>query len=269
MTTQNDNIWHGAYKIPWNDPDFSRRMLVEHLTQDHDMASRCVKWIDKQVTWIHDKLLDEQPASILDLGCGPGFYLHRLVMRGHRCNGIDFGPASIEYARQHNPDESRCKFVLGDIRQVEFDGPYDLTMILFGELNVFSPTEALSILRKVQTSLTSQGILILETQTPEAIERVGRSEPSGQQSESGLFLNSPHHCRTESQWLSEQQIAIQTFYITEASSGQTQEFRSTSKAWSDLNMIQLLTNAGFHKMARCDKWPCNTDDLKLWVARIK
>ena len=64
MTTQNDNIWHGAYKIPWDDPDFSRRMLVEHLTQDHDMASRRAEWIDRQAAWIHDHLLDGKPASI-------------------------------------------------------------------------------------------------------------------------------------------------------------------------------------------------------------
>ena len=38
MTTQNDDPWQGAYEIPWDDPDFSRRMLAEHLTQDHDVA---------------------------------------------------------------------------------------------------------------------------------------------------------------------------------------------------------------------------------------
>ena len=36
-----------------------------------------------------------------------GFYLHRLVTLGHRGFGIDFGPASIEYANRNNPDRSR------------------------------------------------------------------------------------------------------------------------------------------------------------------
>ena len=74
MTLQNDNPWNGAYKIPWDDPDFSRRMLVEHLAQSHDLASRRVEWIDKHVAWIHAHLLDGKPANILDLGCGPGFF---------------------------------------------------------------------------------------------------------------------------------------------------------------------------------------------------
>ena len=266
MTAQNNDIWHGAYKIPWDDPDFSRRMLVEHLTQDHDLASRRAEWIDKQVAWIHDDLLGGQRVSILDLGCGPGFYSHRLTMRGHRCRGIDFGPASIEYAQQHNPDESRCTFVLGDIREVAFGGPYDLAMILYGELNVFSPAEALTILRKARGALGPSGRLIVEMQTPEAVQRTGLSEPAEQESESGLFSDSPHHCRTESQWLPDQQAAVQTFHITEADSERPQEFRSTTQAWPDRNLIELLTNAGFGEAARRDDWPSNTDDLKLWIA---
>ena len=269
MTTQNDNIWHGAYKIPWDDPDFSRRMLVEHLTQDSDMASRRTEWIDRQAAWIHDHLLDGKPSSILDLGCGPGFYLHRLAMLGHRCRGIDFGPASIEYAQQHNPDESRCEFILGDIRQVPFRGPYDLAMILYGELNVFSPAEALAILRGVQASLTSHGCLIVELQTPEAVERMGRDGPSEQQCESGLFSDRPHRRYTENQWLPEQKIAIQTFSVTEATDGQTRKYRSTTKAWPDGEMIELLTGACLHEVVRCDEWPGNTDALALWIARKK
>ena len=267
MTARNDRIWHGDYKIPWDIPDFSRRMLAEHLSQEHDMASRRAEWIDKQVAWIHDHLLARRRASILDLGCGPGFYAHRLAVLGHRCCGIDFGPAAIEYARQHCPGDGRCEFVLGDIRQVAFGGPYDLAMILYGELNVFSPAEALAILRKARAGLTSQGRLIVEVQTPQAVERVGRGEPSQHQSESGVFSDRPHRLRTENQWLGEQSIAIQTFSVTEAAGGRKRVYRSTTKAWPDGELIKLLKGAGFQEVARCDEWPGNTDALALWIAR--
>lgn len=111
-------------------------MLAEHLAQEHDMASRRLEWIDRQVEWIHRKLLAGRIARILDLGCGPGFYSHRLAALGHRCCGIGFGPASIAFARQQSPCQSRCEFDLGGIRRTEFGGPYDLAMILFGEMNV-------------------------------------------------------------------------------------------------------------------------------------
>lgn len=269
MSVQNNGIWHGAYKIPWDDPDFSRRMLAEHLSQNHDMASRRTEWIDKQVAWIHERLLGGQPSSILDLGCGPGFYSHRLAARGHRCHGIDFGPASIEYARQHNPVGSQCTFILGDIRHAAFGGPCDLVMMLFGEFNVFAPTEASAILRKVRASLQPEGCLILETQTREAIERAGHSESSEQQCESGLFSDQPYRCRTESRWLPDEEVTVQTFSVTEIAKGQTRAFRSTTRAWSDDDVADLLSEAGFSEAAPCDQWPCNTDTLTLWIARVK
>ena len=83
MSSRSNAIWRGAYKIPWDNPDFSGRMLAEHLSQDHDLASRRIEWIDRQVAWIHDELLGGRAARILDLGCGPGFYSHPHTCPAH------------------------------------------------------------------------------------------------------------------------------------------------------------------------------------------
>jgi hypothetical protein len=32
--------WSEGEKIPWDEPGFSERMLKEHLSQEHDAASR-------------------------------------------------------------------------------------------------------------------------------------------------------------------------------------------------------------------------------------
>ena len=42
--------WSEGDNIPWHDPDFSRRMLDEHLTQAHDAASRRFEIIDRNVS---------------------------------------------------------------------------------------------------------------------------------------------------------------------------------------------------------------------------
>ena len=266
MAATDENLWHGAYKIPWHEPGFSRRMLAEHLSQDHDMASRRIEWIDRQVEWIDGALLGGTSSSILDLGCGPGFYSHRLAARGHRCRGIDFGPASIAYARQHNEADARCEFVLGDLREAAFGGPHDLAMILFGELNVFSPAEALSILRKARTALTPRGLLIVEMQTPECVEDTGRAEPSEVEFESGLFSDNPYRGRTESRWIPEQGVAVQTFSVTETCGGHEHVYRNTTKAWTNDELMALLEAAGFHNGSPRTDWPCNTDCLALWIA---
>ena len=265
-----DRIWDGDYKIPWDNPGFSRRMLAEHLSQNHDWASRRSEWIDRQVDWIHHKLLADRPSRILDLGCGPGFYSHRLAARGHRCHGIDFGPASIEYAQRHNSYGPRCEFVLGDIRHTAFGGPYDLAMILYGEMNVFSPAEILEILRKAFASLAPRrGALIVEIQTSEAVETLGRAAPTEEQWDSGLFSDRPYQCRSEHQWLSAQRVAIQTFTIRDAASSEARVYRNTTKAWDGDELRALIEAAGFSEVSHRADWPCNVEGLALWSARAR
>ena len=136
--------WAEGDNIPWHEPGFSSRMLREHLSQAHDAASRRSEKIDRQVAWIHGGLLNETPSRVLDLGCGPGLYAARLAALGHRCRGIDFSPASIRYARERAAtDGSACVYVEGDLRQADFGRDHDLAMLLYGELNVFAPDDAL------------------------------------------------------------------------------------------------------------------------------
>ncbi len=263
MTAGNSDIWDGAYKIPWDNPEFSRRMLKEHLSQEHDLASRKANWIDAQVEWLNSTLQAIKPARILDLGCGPGFYSHRLCAAGHNCLGIDFGPASIEYAGEHNPDSRKCRFVQGDIRYCDYAGPHDLAMLLYGEMNVFSPGEVKDILRRAYDSIAPGGKLLLEIQTAQAVERSGRAASSEQVLESGLFSDKGHTLRVQSEWLEDERVAVQSFYVTETGSSQAMKYRSTTKAWSDEELDRLLSDIGFTIMFRCNDWPGNTEDLVL------
>ncbi|HBO43087.1 MAG TPA: hypothetical protein DD670_03965 [Planctomycetaceae bacterium] len=141
-------------------------------------------------------------------------------------------------------------------------------MILFGEFNVFSPAEVLAILHKLRATLHPAGRLILEIQTYEAGERAGHCDPSEQRFPSGLFSDQPYHCRTESRWLPGEEVAVQTFSVTELAGGRKQVYRSTTQAWSDGDLADLLSNSGFSEAAPRDQWPCNTDALRLWVARV-
>ncbi|HCL00281.1 MAG TPA: hypothetical protein DHW42_09290, partial [Candidatus Marinimicrobia bacterium] len=71
INRQTKDITNGL-EIPWADPEFSRRILKEHLNQDNDIASRRIKAIDKQVQFLHHQILMAKKTTILDLGCGPG-----------------------------------------------------------------------------------------------------------------------------------------------------------------------------------------------------
>ncbi len=70
---------------PRDEPAFGQRMLENHLSQDHDWASRRLTVIEQQVTWI-TRRCQWRPHS---LGCGR-FYTRLLAERGFHCTGVDF-----------------------------------------------------------------------------------------------------------------------------------------------------------------------------------
>ena len=131
--------WVEGENIPWNDRDFSERMLAEHLTQEHNLASRRFDIIDRQVRWIHTAVLGSKPTRILDLACGPGLYTSRLARLGHVCVGIDYAPAAVHYAQETAIREGlACTYCLGDVRETEYGDGYGLVMMLFGQLERIS-----------------------------------------------------------------------------------------------------------------------------------
>lgn len=239
--------WAEGEKIPWNDPEFSGRMLKEHLTQQHDAASRRTVTIRKHVQWIHKQLLHGQPARILDLGCGPGLYASRLAKLGHTCTGIDFSPASIAYAREHAPDG--CSYHLHDIRSADYGSGYDLVMLIFGEFDVFRTTDAQTILKKSYAALKPGGQLLLEVSTIESVDQRGNQPSVWYSAQSGLFHPMPHLCLMESFWDGEQAIATERFLIVDAASGEVTRYAYSTQAYTDEQYHAMLEELGFRDVS--------------------
>ena len=237
--------WAEGEKIPWDEAGFSQRMLREHLSQDHDAASRRFASIDEHVDWIHQALLDGQPGHILDLGCGPGLYTSRLATLGHECVGIDFGPASIAYAQgQADVDNLQCTYVQEDVRAADYGTGHDLIMFIFGEFNVFRRSEAKTILEKAYAGLADGGLLLLEPHTFEAVRQLA-GKSSWYSSGSGLFSEKPHICLYESFWEEEQQVLIERYYTIDALSGEVTSHSSSMQAYTGPEYEALLTECGF------------------------
>ena len=217
--------WVEGDKIPWDDPAFSRRMLAEHLSQEHDLASRRSEIIDGHVGWIHDQVLEGDPTRILDLGCGPGLYSSRLAGLGHRCVGIDFSPASIAYAREQAEGAGLdCTYIQQDIRTADYGlgqgRSYGLVMLIFGEFNVFRPGEARYILEKAHRALEPGGYLLLEPHTFEVVQKIGEQPTVWYSANSGLFSDEPHLCLQENSWDAAADVAIQRYFFIDAVTGE-------------------------------------------------
>ncbi|MHC4636268.1 MAG: class I SAM-dependent methyltransferase [Planctomycetota bacterium] len=238
--------WVEGDNIPWSEPGFSERMLAEHLSQAHDMASRRFETIDTQIEWIHQKLLEGKQSRILDLGCGPGFYTSRLAKLGHECFGIDYSPASIKYAAEQTAKEKlSCKYLHEDIRKADFGTGFGLAMLIFGELNVFRPADAKAILKKANQALSEDGIVLLEPHYFGVVKSIGEQPSSWYSAKSGLFSDKPHICLDESFWDAKSSTATKRYFIIDASTGDMARYATTYQAYTDQQYSDLLEECGF------------------------
>lgn len=238
--------WAEGEKIPWHDPQFSSRMLEEHLSQEHDAASRRFGKVDRHVDWIHRQVLSGNPTRVLDLGCGPGLYTSRLARLGHECVGIDFSPASIAHARIESLGAGlRCTYLHEDIRVAEYGGGFGLVMLIFGEFNVFRPADARGILNKARHALEDDGFLLLEPHTYAAVREIGQQPPSWYSAESGLFSDRPYLCLQESFWDVESETATTRYLVVDASTGNVTRHADSMQAYTDQQYQSLLAECGF------------------------
>jgi SAM-dependent methyltransferase len=232
-------------------------MLREHLSQEHDAASRRAVKIDAHVAWIHGHILaGRSQARVLDLGCGPGLYSSRLARLGHACVGIDYSPASIAYAREQAAKEGLpVRYELADIREAEYGAadpgaadlgaPFDLAMLLYGEPNVFRREHALRILRKAHAALAPGGLLLLEPHHWAAIERMGREGRSWWSSSTSVYASAPHIVLQESFWTPEDGIATIRYYVLDGATGMVTRFAQSLQAYTAEGYAALMAEAGF------------------------
>ena len=254
-------------KIPWHQPDFSRRMLGEHLTQAHDRASRRLEIIDEHVSRIH-RMMDDAQASVLDLCCGPGLYASRLAVLGHPVRGIDFAPASIEYAeRLAENHDAQCQFVEGDVRSAEYGSGHGLAMLIFGEFNMFSPDDAALILSRIHGALVPEGQVLIEAHRLEFVRELGSRPRWWTAEQSGVFSDRPYLCLMENRWEASSSVATQRYYVVDMETAEVEVHGATMQGYSDGQMKELLEESGFTAVKR-QHW-AGAEDLLLWTAVAK
>jgi SAM-dependent methyltransferase len=249
-------------------------MLAEHLSQEHDLASRKSGTIDEHVDWIFSSVLGGLQARVLDLGCGPGLYSRRLADKGCTCVGIDFSPASIRYASEAAIDGGAdCRYVHGDLREGDFGSDFELVMLTYGQFNVFPKTVALEILTNAHNALTPGGRLLLELQSATQIEAGGSAVPTWYSTESGLFSDRPHIVLQESFWEEDAAASTTRFMVIDAASGAVSSYALSNEAYTDPELDTALLESGFESPERyptlSGQSVAEETDLPVVVARRK
>lgn len=247
--------WSHGGKIPWDDPAFSERMLHQHLSQEHDRASRRASLVDEHVSWIHRRVFGSEAARVLDLGCGPGLYTSRLAALGHSCLGIDFSPRSIEHARAVAArDGLSCEYALGDLTSVVFAGAWDAALFLFGELNAFPRAVAADLLSRTRQALAPGGRVVLEVHGEAFVRSIGAQPPTWVVHTESVFSTEPHLVLRECTWHAPESASVERYFVlSEASPPEI--FASTTQAYSTAEYAELLGEAG---LVQVDQYPCLT-----------
>lgn len=241
--------WSEGDNIPWNDPEFSERMLAEHLSQDHDLASRKRASIDAHVDWILSVSTDKRPMRVLDLGCGPGLYAQRLAGRGCEYVGLDFSPSSIRYAGEAAAAEGlNCRFILGDLRDQDFGRGFDLVMMIYGQFNVFPRDVGLEIVKKAHSALEPGGRFVMEVQGAQQIRAGAQAGPSWYSAAQGLFSGRPHLVLQENFWDDGAAASTTRFMVVDASTGEVTRFALSNEAYTDGEIDEVLRAAGFNEV---------------------
>lgn len=91
-----------------------------------------LSWVEdtkRQVDFLIDKLEMKGQKKVLDLACGYGRHSLELARRGFDVTGVDITPAYIEYASaQARSENLRASFICSDIRDVSFEGQFDVVL---------------------------------------------------------------------------------------------------------------------------------------------
>ncbi len=252
--------WHTylteAKNLPWDAPDFSERMLHEHLDESHGAATRVTAERAVQINWLWQKL-DLRPGfRLLDVTCGPGLYAVELARRGCSVLGIDFSPAAIAYAKDLARSEgltAACTFIEQDVREMDLaEGDFDAGLFLYGQLAVFTKTEAQMLLEKTAQALKPGGKLCVELLNQKRVDKT-RSE-WWFTDDKGLWGDRPFLHLGERFWHEEEEISVERFYIIHLETGKLTEIALSDQTYSVEAMTRMMHQAGFSSIDVYEAW---------------
>lgn len=250
--------------LPWDEPDFSERMLREHLDESHGAASRQTAERTAQIPWLWQKLQLEPSHTLLDVTCGPGLYAVEFAKRGVAVTGVDFSPAAIAYARQLAQREGvngRCHFHQKDIRHMGLvENNFDAAILLYGQLTVFRPEEAQAILATLKQQLKPDGKMCVELLNPEKIDR--NNSQWWFTDDTGLWGDAPFLHLGERFWLPEARTSAERYYIIHLETGELTHVELCDQSYRPEEMVDMMRQAGFTTVTVHPAW----DRLPLYDA---
>ena len=241
-------------ELDWGDPVMSRRLLREHLDQEHDGASRREAEIDRHVRRLR-RLLPAPPAAILDAAAGPGLYAVRLARLSYDVTALDAGPAVVRHARRLAATAGvadRLDAVTGDLRTWTTEHRYDAVLLIYHVLESFPRRAQVPVLRRLASLLRDRrSALLVEV-------RLRPDQPEGRESswevvDQSLLADRRHLLLGDTTW----DERTRTFVLRETAvfdDGTTASQQTTSALLRLDTIPSVFARAGLRVDAMYDGW---------------
>jgi len=104
------------------------------------------------------ELDDYKVKTLLDVGCGRGGFMERMISDGVACKGVDLSSIMVSECRAKGLD-AEC------INAKEVNGKYDAIVSIFDVLNFMPKEELVAFLEAMAEKLNNDGIFIADINT--------------------------------------------------------------------------------------------------------
>lgn len=104
------------------------------------------------------ELEEYKVKTLLDVGCGRGGFMHRMISDGVTCKGVDLSSVMIDECKEQGLD-AEC------IDVAEAEGKYDAVVSIFDVLNFLDNDSLIKFLDAVSQRLNDDGIFIADINT--------------------------------------------------------------------------------------------------------
>jgi len=243
--SQKPELYRKGTAIMWTDSYISEQLLITHLDQDTDLASRKKTTVNNTVDWILKKTSKDK-LNILDLGCGPGLYAEIFTEKGHIVTGVDFSKSSIKYAK-NEAEKKKLDITYLNENYLELKlqkNQFDLATLIFTDFGPLLPDERDQLLTVIKKLLKPGGIFIFDVLNDNNIENK-LSPKNWEVTRQGFWNEKPYLALSESFLYKEEKVVLYQHIIIDE-----QDIISTYRFWnhffsnSDLNKILLKHSFG-------------------------
>jgi len=117
---------------------------------------------------IFEKFSGGKMKSVIELGCGPGYFVEEFAQRGKRAIGLDIAPKMVEYTGKKLARKNlKAELLVGDMLDYSISAPVDMALLMMDSVShILTPEDFIGHLKSVAGNLTDSGIYFIEFSHP-------------------------------------------------------------------------------------------------------